>query len=92
MGELACLTGQSALPLPVAVALTALHTAPLAVRRWFPRLVPVTTIAVLLAFGLLDPLGSQPTIPLAIALAAFTLGAMQVWGGRSQGRGSTSSP
>ncbi len=75
LGELAQLTGESTLPRWAGLTLTAVYTAPLAARRLLPIPVSLTTVAGVVALGLLDPLGDQPTIPLAIALAAFTLGA-----------------
>jgi signal transduction histidine kinase len=75
LGELAQLTGESSLPHWAGIALTAGYTAPLAARRLLPIPVSLATIAGVVALGLLDPLGYQPTIPLAVALAAFTFGA-----------------
>ena len=75
LGELAQFTGQSALPRWAGVALTAVYTAPLAARRLLPIPVGLVTVAGVVALGLLDPLGMSRTIPLAVALAAFTLGA-----------------
>jgi signal transduction histidine kinase len=74
-GELAALGGETSLPRWLSLALTALYTAPLAVRRRAPLLACACTLAGVLALGLADPEGSQPTIPLALALAAFTVGA-----------------
>ena len=75
LGELAQLTGPSALPLAAQIGLTALYTAPLAVRRFAPIAVPLCTVVCVALLGVLDQISSgQPTIPLAIALAGFTLG------------------
>jgi signal transduction histidine kinase len=75
LGELALFGTASSLPRWAGAALTAAYAAPLAVRRLVPATVAVTTVGGVVALGLLDPDGSQPTIPLAVALAVFTLGA-----------------
>jgi signal transduction histidine kinase len=75
LGEIAVFGSASSLPRWAGAALTAAYAAPLAVRRLTPVLVAVTTVGCVVALGLLDPDGSQPTIPLAVALAMFTLGA-----------------
>jgi signal transduction histidine kinase len=73
LGEAALLTNGTALPAAVGAALTAAYTAPLAVRRLAPVTVCVTAYAAVLAIGLLDPAGRQPSIPFALALAAYSL-------------------
>jgi signal transduction histidine kinase len=56
------------------VALTALYALPLAFRRGAPFAIPLLSVAAVLASGVFDVGGSQPTIPLAVAIAAYTLG------------------
>jgi signal transduction histidine kinase len=75
LGEIALVTNGSSLPTWAGAALTAGYAVPLAVRRLAPAAVAVVTVGAVVALGLLDPAGNQPTIPLAVALATFTLGA-----------------
>jgi signal transduction histidine kinase len=75
LGEVALVTNATSLPLWLGSTLTAMYTTPLAVRRLFPSTVCALTVGGILLLGFLDPGGSQPTIPLAIALATFGLGA-----------------
>jgi signal transduction histidine kinase len=74
VGEVAALSGPSSLPPWSSVALTAAYTGPLALRRAAPASVCVAVFGAVIALGVLDPDGSQPTIPFAVALASFTLG------------------
>jgi signal transduction histidine kinase len=75
LGEVALLTNGTGLPVWLSAGLTALYTGPLAARRRFPATVCVVSVTSILALGLFDAAGSQPTIPLAIALATYSLGA-----------------
>jgi signal transduction histidine kinase len=75
LGEIAVVTNRGSLPVWTGMLLTAGYAAPLAVRRLAPATVAITTVGLVVALGLLDPDASQPTIPLAVALAMFTLGA-----------------
>jgi len=74
LGEVSVVAGGSSLPQWVAMLLTAAYTAPLAWRRYAPVTVAASTFAMVIVLGLLDTDGGQPTIPIALALAAFTLG------------------
>jgi signal transduction histidine kinase len=58
----------------VVVGLTCLWVAGLALRRLQPVAAPLLVVAAVVALGAIDDRNSQPTIPLALALAAFTLG------------------
>jgi hypothetical protein len=71
----AALTGDTALPRALTVALTAGYTLPLAFRRQAPLTTAALSTACVLLFGAVDPDNSQPTLPLALALAAYTAGA-----------------
>ena len=55
--------------------LTAGYTLPLAFRRQAPLTTAALSTACVLLFGAVDPDNSQPTLPLALALAAYTVGA-----------------
>src|SRR5687768_2866835 len=75
LGAAAALTGDTALPRALTVALTAGYTLPLAFRRQAPLTTAALSTACVLLFGAIDSDNSQPTLPLALALAAYTVGA-----------------
>jgi signal transduction histidine kinase len=74
LGGISALTGDTALPRALTVALTAGYTLPLAFRRQAPLTTAALTTSCVLLFGAIDPDNSQPTLPLALALAAYTVG------------------
>ena len=68
------LTSGSTAPAVFTIPATVGYAAVLAFRRQAPLVSAVVAIALIVALGVFDPEGSQPTIILALGLAAFTLG------------------
>jgi signal transduction histidine kinase len=58
----------------VVVAFTLAYTLPLALRRVAPLVAPSLAVVAVLAFGVVVEDASQPTIVLAVGLAAYTIG------------------
>ena len=75
LGAVSALTGETALPRALTLALTAGYTLPLAFRRRAPLTTAALSMGCVLLFAAVDPDNSQPTLPLALALAAYTIGA-----------------
>jgi signal transduction histidine kinase len=73
-GTAAQLGSESTLSPALTLALTAAYTLPLAYRRGAPLAIPVVVTAIVLTLGLIDPEGSQPTLPIAVGIVAYTLG------------------
>jgi len=61
-------------PDAAALGFTVAYTVPLAFRHVFPLAAPSLSVVAILAFGLAIENVSQPTIPLAVGLAAYTIG------------------
>jgi signal transduction histidine kinase len=74
LGVAAIAGGGTSVPVGVALALTALYTLPLAYRKAAPLAVPLLTVTTVLVFGAVDADGSQPTLPIALVIAAYTIG------------------
>src|SRR5262245_48170376 len=78
-GELAAATGDTSLPRAAVVALTALYCIPLAFRRVYTLPAVALSLATMIVLGIFETENGQPTIPLAIGLACFTLGESVAW-------------
>ena len=78
-GELGAVSGETSLPRAAVVALTALYCVPLAFRRVYPLPAVALSLATLIVLGIFETDNEQPTIPLAIGLACFTLGESVPW-------------